>query len=193
MEKEIAVIRIKLKDTTLKIRRRVELNPDISLEEFHEIIQKTMGWHNCHLHQFYTKEITYAPQKIEGVDNSDRESFEPTETTKLKDILNSTKKFSYLYDLGDCWDHDIVLNRYVEAKEDVKYPICVSAKGLCPPEDVGGVWGYEGIIKDAKSGHECEEFLKTIKHYNLTLEKLKNIENEPVDIEKINKELERFR
>jgi len=193
MENELAVIRIKLKNTGFSIRRRVELNPDISLAEFHEIIQIVMGWCNCHLHQFYASEITYAPQIIEGVDNSDRIPFEPTESTKLKDLLKSAKRFSYEYDFGDGWDHEIVFNRYIEAKKGVKYPICVAAKGLCPPEDVGGVWGYEELIEEAKSGNTSEEFLETIEYYGLTIAKLKNIENEPVDIESINEKLEIFR
>ena len=191
--KQIAVIRIKLKDTSLPIRRRVELDSNITLAEFHEIIQVVMGWWNYHLHQFYVNGITYAPQVIEEVDNSDRMPFEPTESTKLIDILNSTKRFSYEYDFGDGWDHEIVLNRYIEAKKGVKYPICVAAKGLCPPEDVGGTWGYEQLIEEAKSETHSEEFLETIDYYGLTLEKLKNIENEPVDIADINEELERFR
>ena len=193
MENEIAVIRIKLKDTSLSIRRRIELDPNITLAEFHEIIQVVMGWYDCHLHQFYAKGVIYAPQVIEGVDNSDRVPFVPTESTKLKDILDSTKRFSYEYDFGDGWDHEIVLNRYIQPKKGVKYPICAAAKGLCPPEDIGGTWGYESLIKKAKLGCTSEEFLETVEYYGLTLEELKNIENEPVAIEYINKELERLR
>ena len=193
MENEIAVIRIKLKDTSFPIRRRIELDPDITLAEFQEIIQIVMGWYNHHLHQFYVNEVVYEPYVIVDIDNSTRYPFVPTESTKLRDILDSTKRFSYVYDFGDGWDHEIVLNRFIKAKKDVRYPICVAAKGLCPPEDVGGVWGYEKLIETAKSGNTSEEFLETIDHYGLELETLKNIENEPVDMDDINKELERFR
>ena len=193
MENEIAVIRIKLKDTSFPIRRRIELDPNITLAEFHEIIQIVMGWYDAHLHQFYANEISYEPKVIEDVDISERMPFVPTELTKLKDILNSTKRFSYEYDFGDGWDHEIVLNRYIEAKKGVRYPICVAAKGLCPPEDVGGVGGYENLIEQAKSGSNSEEFLEEIEYYGLTIEELKNIENEPVDIELINMGLEKFR
>ena len=197
MEKSIAVVRIKLRHAYFPIRRRVELDSNTTLDEFHEIIQTVMGWENCHLYGFTADGVIYTPEIEEEYEIPEElvdyvTPEKPTKTTKLKDMLNS-KKIIYEYDFGDSWKHEIVLNRYIEAKKGVRYPICAAAKGLCPPEDVGGVWGYEELIEGAKSGDTSEEFLETVEWYGFTVEMLKNIENEPVDIDYINKELEKFR
>jgi len=199
MEDKIAVIRIKLKDTHYPIRRRVEVDPDITLDEFHEIIQIVMGWENDHLHHFVADGITYdpllaeeytIPEELKGIVKPEK----PTITTKLRDVLES-KKFLYEYDFGDSWEHEIVFNRYIEPKKGVRYPICAAAKGLCPPEDIGGIGRYNDLIYEAKNktGDYSEMFLDKTYHFDLSVEKLRNIENEPVDIKYINERLERFR
>jgi Plasmid pRiA4b ORF-3-like protein len=48
----------------------------------------------------------------------------------------------YDYDFGDGWEHIIVLEKVVAAKSSVTYPCCTAGKNACPPEDVGGIWGY---------------------------------------------------
>ena len=190
MPNQIAIVRIKLKDTHIPIRRRVEVDPNMTLDEFHELIQIVMGWCNCHLHGFHANGISYFPPYAEDLLSPPSKS---TESTKLIDIFNSTKRFTYEYDFGDGWDHEIVLNRYIEPKKGVKYPICAAAKGICPPEDIGGVWGYQDLLEEAKSENHSEEFLESIDFLGLTVEYLRNIENEPVDIDYINEELEIFR
>jgi len=197
MENNIAVVRIKLKHANFPIRRRVELDSNTTLDEFHEIIQIVMGWENCHLHNFVADGVIYTPEIEEEYDiPEDLKGYitpeKPTIRTKLKDILNS-KKIIYIYDFGDSWKHEIVLNRYIEPKKGVKYPICAAAIGLCPPEEIGGIGRYNDFIYEAMNGNTSEEFLYEIEDCELSLEKLKNIENEPVDIEYINELLEEFR
>jgi Plasmid pRiA4b ORF-3-like protein len=51
-------------------------------------------------------------------------------------------KFQYIYDFGDDWIHDVVLERILPADPEQQYPVCLVGKRNCPPEDVGGIWGY---------------------------------------------------
>ena len=51
----------------------------------------------------------------------------------------------YTYDFGDDWEHEIVLEDVLAADPDALYPICLSGKSACPPEDCGGAWGYEHL------------------------------------------------
>ncbi len=52
----------------------------------------------------------------------------------------------YSYDFGDDWEHRIVFEQALEGKTGQKYPVCLSGKRACPPEDCGGSWGYEELL-----------------------------------------------
>jgi hypothetical protein len=69
--------------------------------------------------------------------------------TTLVDILEEpgTKTLRYLYDFGDNWEHTIKIERLAEPEPNVAYPRLIEAAGRCPPEDVGGPWGYSELIE----------------------------------------------
>jgi len=46
------------------------------------------------------------------------------------------------YDIGDGWQHDVVLEKVTESEPGAKYPRCIDGEGACPPEDVGSVYGF---------------------------------------------------
>jgi hypothetical protein len=82
----------------------------------------------------------------------------------VSDIVPQSGKrfvFKYEYDFGDGWEHEVLFEGCLEPEKGKKYPVCLEGKRACPPEDVGGVWGYEdflGAIADPK--HERhEEFM----------------------------------
>ena len=73
------------------------------------------------------------------------------------DILEDAgiKTLRYLYDFGDGWEHTIKIERLVDAEPGVLYPRLIEASGRCPPEDVGGPWGYEEMLEAiGDKGHE---------------------------------------
>ena len=189
MENEIVVIRIKLKDAPIPIWRRIHLNPNISLDEFHEIIQIVMGWENYHLYCFRVEGKCYTITE----DLLDDIYYISSDFVTLKEILDSNKKFIYEYDFGDSWVHEIVFNKYIEPKKDVRYPICASGRGICPPEDIGGVGGYSILLYDDHSNEEYEYFLKELKDSGYEIDNLKEIENISLDIDFINQALEKLR
>lgn len=57
------------------------------------------------------------------------------------------RRFLYEYDFGDGWEHQIVVEKTISPTAGEKYPRCIQGKGACPPEDVGGVWGYESFLE----------------------------------------------
>ncbi|MDR3222940.1 MAG: plasmid pRiA4b ORF-3 family protein [Methanobrevibacter sp.] len=186
MKNQIAVIRIKLLDAPVPIWRRIQEDPDITLDKFHEVIQIVMGWGNYHLYGFHAKKKFYS----ETTDDGMMDHAISSDSITLKEIIDSTKKFRYEYDFGDGWEHEITFNKYIEPVEDVKYPCCVSGKGLCPPEDIGGVWGYGELLEEAQSPNPSDEFLETAEHYGYTVDDLKEIEKKPLNISSINELLE---
>jgi hypothetical protein len=65
--------------------------------------------------------------------------------TKISEIVPKNGKrfhFVYEYDFGDGWEHEVLFEGCLRAEKGVRYPLCVEGERACPPEDVGGVWGY---------------------------------------------------
>lgn len=75
---------------------------------------------------------------------------------RLAEIAPSEQsKFVYEYDFGDGWEHNIVVEKILPVDPEADYPYCVKGRRACPPEDVGGVWGFEEFVEAMKnSNHE---------------------------------------
>jgi hypothetical protein len=44
------------------------------------------------------------------------------------------------------WEHDIVVEKVCEPEAKTQYPRCITGRRSCPPEDVGGLWGYSHFL-----------------------------------------------
>ena len=178
MTKQIYQIKIVLKNSQPAIWRRVLVNSDILLADFHYIIQAVMGWTNSHLHQFEKGGIYYAPEDFELEGSKDYEK------VHLHTLISREKeKITYEYDFGDGWRHEITLEKILPFSESTKVPVCTAGKRNCPPEDCGGVWGYAELL----------ETISDPKHpdYEDMIEWLGDeFDPEHFDIEEINSDLE---
>ena len=58
-----------------------------------------------------------------------------------------SSKVCYLYDFGDGWEHEIELEDIVQQGTDISSPACIAGERACPPEDCGGVFGYQNFFK----------------------------------------------
>ena len=142
MTHRIYQIQIVLVNTKPKIWRRLLVNSDILLVDFHRIIQTSMGWTNSHLHQFNNGLTSYSPEEFEVEDTND------SRKVKLKTILKKEgSKILYEYDFGDGWIHDIILEKIINEEDKGQIPMCIKGKGNCPPEDCGGPFGYMELLK----------------------------------------------
>lgn len=63
----------------------------------------------------------------------------------LEDV--GTRSLKYRYDFGDGWEHSIRIERITDAVPGMAYPCLIDAAGRCPPEDVGGPWGYRDLLE----------------------------------------------
>jgi hypothetical protein len=127
---------------------------DVTLLELHRIIQMAMGWTNSHLHQFIIDDEYYS---IPSEDN-----WEPVidESKYLLAEIASVegRRFVYEYDFGDSWEHEILVEKILPADPSETYPRCLKGKRACPPEDVGGVWGYDDFLEAIRNpAHEEHE------------------------------------
>jgi hypothetical protein len=52
----------------------------------------------------------------------------------------------YDYDFGDGWEHKVELEKVIPFDPNITLPKCIKGRRACPPEDVGGTWGYEEFL-----------------------------------------------
>jgi hypothetical protein len=140
---KIYQLKITLRDSKPPIWRRVLVTGSINLYELHEVIQIVMGWTDSHLHQFIIGgECFSLPDPDAMRPLKDELSFQ------LKQVAPQEKaKFIYEYDFGDSWEHQILVEKISQPDPEISYPICIKGKRACPPEDVGGMWGYEEFLE----------------------------------------------
>jgi hypothetical protein len=134
-------LKITLSDTEPPIWRRLQVAAETTLANLHQILQVAMGWEDYHLHQFVVHGTGYGvPGSGPGLRNE--------KNVNLSQIAPEVGlTFVYLYDFGDNWDHIVLVEKILDAKAEVDYPVCLEGKGACPPEDVGGIWGYYAFLE----------------------------------------------
>ncbi len=127
--------------------RRIKVPAGFTFNELHETIQLGFGWTNSHLFMFSPNGFGSSPvitntQYDAGNDGQGRQL--DAESVLLSEIFKVEQQhFSYIYDFGDSWEHKITLEKIIE--EPSYFPECTGGKGKCPPEDCGGIWGYENL------------------------------------------------
>jgi hypothetical protein len=142
-EAPIYQIKVTLEHSKPLIWRRLLVPGDVTLEHLHYIIQVAMGWTNSHLHQFIVDGLYFGePHPDYGLEMHDHRRI------RLNAVTTETGyKFTYEYDFGDSWEHTLLVEKILEPESGQQYPVCIKGKRACPPEDVGGVWGYEEFLE----------------------------------------------
>lgn len=143
-------IKVTLIGSKPPIWRRILVADTTTLSRLHIILQIVMGWDDYHLHMFTINEQIYGdPEDDEygdlGTKNEAR--------FKLNQLVSGEGfKFQYEYDFGDSWEHGLIVEKMLPVDPStgsgrVRYPLCVAGKRACPPEDVGGIWGYQEFLE----------------------------------------------
>jgi hypothetical protein len=150
--KDVFQFKIILKEIKPLIWRRVLVPETYSFWDLHVAIQNAMGWTDSHLHEF---EIINPSTKI-----IDRISLDPeSDANVLSGIENKLASYFsdknptaiYLYDFGDGWEHEIILEKILPRLPGKKYPQIIDGKRACPPENCGGPPGYRQFVKIMKN------------------------------------------
>jgi hypothetical protein len=86
-------------------------------------------------------------------------NFQSDRRARLNNVARANQKFEYEYDFGDSWEHNIVVEKTLQPEPGVSSPVCLAGERVCPPEDCGGVWGYqeflEAIMNPTHTEHEA--------------------------------------
>jgi hypothetical protein len=135
-------LKVKIRDVRPPVWRRLEVPGDVTFAKLHRILQAALGWTDSHLHEFSVgkRRIGLPGDDFAGdVQNEAR--------VRLEDVAAAKTKFTYWYDFGDDWWHDITVERVGPPEAGAEYPRLLEGARSAPPEDVGGVGGYEEFLE----------------------------------------------
>ncbi|MGB7169107.1 MAG: plasmid pRiA4b ORF-3 family protein [Acidobacteriaceae bacterium] len=131
MEREVCQLKVTLRGTRPPIWRRLVVPADMTLTRLHGVLQTVMGWQDSHMHEF----------RVDGQRSAVRSGH-------IGEVLTEAgSSLTYTYDLGDSWEHSIVLEKRFAGGDGTEYPVCVEGQQACPPEDCGGVPGYYDLLE----------------------------------------------
>lgn len=139
--------KLTLKDVEPAVWRRIQVR-DSNLDKFHGRIQTAMGWTNSHLHHFQINDTLYGDPWLLD-ENFVEMNYTNSRETMLSEILPGSGKrlqFEYEYDFGDSWWHEVLFEGCLRAEPGRRYPLCLEGERACPPEDVGGITGYQEFL-----------------------------------------------
>jgi hypothetical protein len=136
-------LRIRLLDVRPPIWRRVLVPATITLDRLHAVVQEAMGWSDMHLHEFQLGRDRWGDVDMDDDGGRLLDEFD----VRLRSIVARGDRLRYVYDLGDDWHHEIVVEGEVDGIAGELYPLCLDGAGACPPEDSGGTAGYRDILE----------------------------------------------
>src|SRR5215218_8113004 len=109
------------------IRRQVEVPSDLTLAGLHEVIQVLFDWDGDHLYEFTIGRRRYAdPGYLDACEDDD---------VSLAEVAGRAGKvIGYIYDLGACWEHRIVVEAVEPARAGTRAARCLTGVGPQPAE-----------------------------------------------------------
>lgn len=174
-------LKVTLLGTNPPIWRRIAVSGRISLGHLHGVLLNAMGWDGGHMHLFHVGKTDY------GETHPELDHVKDQWKVRLCDVAPRAKKrFIWEYDMGDTWLHEIIVEKIVRAEPPFQGAVfCLDGARACPPEDCGGVYGYEDLletIRDPKHDRH-EEMLEWVGA---------EFDPEALDLKATNKALSRF-
>lgn len=150
-----------------------------SLKMLHDIIQAAMGWEDYHLWELEAGDRRYglppqpfqrrsasrepwaAPPSPEWPDNN----LAAARNVKLGTLIErGVRELTYTYDMGDNWEHRVIVEAVRPGDVDTKYPRFIDGARRCPPEDIGAMPGYDNFL-DAMADPNHEEHANVLEWY----------------------------
>jgi Plasmid pRiA4b ORF-3-like protein len=175
-------IKVTLKGSKPPIWRRIQVTSETTLAQLHRILQRVMGWESYHLYRFVVGGREYGdPGMLEEMEGEDARG-----VTLATLVRGEKDTFLYEYDFGDSWDHELLIEKVLPFEAGKCYPVCLTGKRACPPEDCGGIWGYVGFLDAIRDPQhpEHEEMLEWVGG---------EFDPEAFDLSEVNRELQRLK
>ncbi|MBI4392583.1 MAG: plasmid pRiA4b ORF-3 family protein [Euryarchaeota archaeon] len=138
---------VSLTDSEPVIWRKVLVDSSFTFADLHVVMQILMDWTDSHLHEFVVGKTHLAHPETIAEDLTDSNA-EDSSMFAIRDMVKRAgTRFTYVYDYGDMWVHDVVLEKILPVDPEQIYPVCIGGGRAAPPEDCGGIGGYENLVK----------------------------------------------
>jgi hypothetical protein len=144
LAESIYQIKISLKGSRPLIWRRVLVSGADSLARLHMILQAVMGWENYHLHMYRIQGGVYGDPEDDELGNLGTKDEHDYSLAQL--ISEAGTIFEYEYDFGDSWGHLLEVEAILPQEDGGQIPRCTAGERSGPPEDVGGIWGFDEYL-----------------------------------------------
>jgi hypothetical protein len=154
-QREVFQLKIVLEESKPPIWRRVLVPADVKLPDLHGVIQLAMGWQDTHLYHFMVGTRQDELRFYGDPQTLDIDLWQLGEGRFINDLrvpldhllVNEKDWIRYEYDFGDGWIHRLTLEKIlVQPLREARMPRCIAGRRACPPEDIGGVPGYEQAL-----------------------------------------------
>jgi len=147
-------VRVDLMYAKPPIWRRLDLPGDLMLDELHTVLQVAMGWGDGHLHQFgIGGDRRSRAYFVTGFDLDEGDGGVAEDEVRLDQVVTAKgDRLFYDYDFGDGWEHVLVVEEVLD--DPPPAPVCLKGKMACPPEDCGGLGGYEELAAWVRGGYD---------------------------------------
>ena len=147
--------KITLKDVKPAIWRRIQTPATYSFWDLHVAIQDAMGWQDRHLHEFQILDPEKGELHSIGIPDDDELQTDAVvvpgwERAVARYFSKENPLARYVYDFGDDWHHEVILEQDDPGAQPLKQPVCLDGSGACPPEDCGGPAGYAEFLRAIK-------------------------------------------
>ena len=133
---------VELQHITPAIWRRLVVSADVTLDVLHDILQLTLGWTDSHLHDFQVGDARFGMADV-----AEELLVVDERAAPIGAVARDSTTFIYLYDYGDNWEHAITVESISDPTAEPVVVECLGGARACPPEDCGGVGGYENLLR----------------------------------------------
>lgn len=136
-------IKISLIGSKPPIWRRFVASNSMTLSRFHDLLQIVMGWEDSHLHQYRVGSQYFGVPDPDFPQNMKNEA--RVTLAELMPVEGASA--IYEYDFGDGWEHKLVVEKVLPHRGSEPLTRCLGGRRACPPEDCGGIPGYQRLLE----------------------------------------------
>jgi hypothetical protein len=193
-------LKVSIEGSVPAIWRLLEIDPSLTLDRVHEILQTAVGWRDSHLHSFTDTDPFVRLRAVNGIVREPRrwvsadlledsdEDLPETDWTLGQILTAESGPLFYEYDFGDGWIHRLDLTGSVRAPASTPRARLLDGARRAPLEDSGGIGGYHEILEAlADPGDEEHQDLKAWVAW--TAGPWQEFEPDQLDITAVNNEL----